>query len=333
MLITQFLKNTAKLPIESLAGRIGLHRRRSAESRLWIMMYHRILPKHDARYSQEEPGMITEPDTFRLHLQILKQEFTIIPLSEWIDRKNQNLPLPEKACAITFDDGWLDNFEYALPVLVEEQVPMTLFAVSHMIGTCGQFWPNRILNLLQLAGDELGRIPWLHKLVGENPADSEISAQAIYSLKNYPDDQLLELIEQAEIDLSISPPTIPSLMSWTQLRELSANDLIEIGSHTCHHLRLTDGLNPDTRLREISESKIRLESELDKPVELFCYPNGDYCNVTVKEVAKHYKAAVTTERGINYAGVINPYVLHRIGVHQDISDNRRRLLARIANWP
>ena len=117
MSITRLLKNTAKVPIELLADQVGHHRRRSTVSRLWIMTYHRILPKNDARYPIEERGMIVEPDTFLMHLQILKQEFTIIPLNEWIERKNQNLPLPEKACAITFDDGWLDNYEFAVPIL------------------------------------------------------------------------------------------------------------------------------------------------------------------------------------------------------------------------
>ena len=203
MSVTQFLKNVAKIPIESLACRFGHHRRNSTESRLWVMMYHRILPKHDARYSQEEPGMITEPDSFQMHLQTLKKEFTIISLSEWLDRKKQKLPLPKKACAITFDDGWLDNYEYALPILEQEQVPATLFAVSHMIGTCDQFWPNRIANLLQQPRTQLKEVPWLSKLAGENSVNTEISAQAIYSLKGYSDDHLLELISQAENDLCI----------------------------------------------------------------------------------------------------------------------------------
>jgi peptidoglycan/xylan/chitin deacetylase (PgdA/CDA1 family) len=296
-------------------------------------MYHRILPKNDARYPIEERGMLVEPDTFLMHLQLLKQEFTIIPLSEWIERKNQNLPLPEKTCAITFDDGWLDNYEFAVPILEQEEVPATLFAVSHMVGTLDQFWPNRIANLLQQSQASISKIPWLNKLVEGYPASSELSAQAIYSLKGYSDDQLLELIGQAENDLSVSPPDTPSLMNWSQLRQLSDNNLIEIGSHTCHHLRLKNELNPATLVREISESKARLESQLDKRVELFCYPNGDYCDTAIREVSKHYKAAVTTERGINTASSFDPYKLHRIGVHQDVSDIPRRFLARLANWP
>lgn len=333
MSVSQLVKNTVRLPIESLAAQFGQHRRRSSESRLWIMMYHRILPRRDPRYALEEPGMIVEPDTFRLHLQVLKKEFTLLPLNEWVERKNSNLPLPEKACAITFDDGWLDNYEYAFPILEQASVPATLFAVSDMIGTCELFWPNRIVRLLQQPSDKRDSIAWLRKLSTNQSIDSEVSAQAIYSLKNKPDHHLLQLIKEAEQTLGIKPETTPSLMNWPQLRQLSDNELFDIGSHTSHHFRLREDLDPDILQQEIAESKKRLEAELGKPVNLFCYPNGDYCDRAIMEIAKHYKAAVTTQSGINNSSSTSLFTLQRFGVHQDVSFNRRKLLAKLANWP
>ena len=333
MSVSQLVKNTIRLPIELLAAKYGQHRRRSQEPRLWIMMYHRILPRHDPRYAQEEPGMIVEPDTFKLHLQVLKEEFTLLSLSEWVERKNSNRTLPEKACAITFDDGWLDNYEYAFPLLKQASVPATLFAVSDMIGTCEAFWPNRIVRLLQQPSDKRDSISWLQKLSSSQSVNSEASAQAIYSLKNYSDHHLLQLIESAEQALGLHPESTPSLMNWQQLRQLSDNELFDIGSHTSHHFRLSTDLDPDILQQEITESKKLLEKELDKPVNLFCYPNGDYSESAVKEVARHYEAAVTTQSGINNSSSADLFTLQRFGVHQDISFNRRKLLARLADWP
>lgn len=232
MSVSRLVKNTIRLPIESLAVKYGQHRRRSQEPRLWIMMYHRILPRHDPRYALEEPGMIVEPDTFKLHLQVLKEEFTLISLSEWVERKNCNRSLPEKACAITFDDGWLDNYEHAFPLLEQASVPATLFAVSDMIGTCEMFWPNRIVRLLQQPSDKRDSISWLQEFSSNRSVNAESSAQAIYSLKSYPDHHLLQLIESAEQALGLQPESTPSLMNWQQLRQLSENDLFDIGSHT-----------------------------------------------------------------------------------------------------
>jgi len=333
MTVSRLVKNAIRFPIESLAVKFGKHRRRLTEPRLWIMMYHRILPRHDPRYIKEEPGMIVEPNTLKLHLQVLREEFTLISLNEWVERRNSGRPLPEKACAITFDDGWLDNYEYAFPVLAHAGVPATLFAVSDMIGTREAFWPNRMVRLLQQPADQRDSIPWLKKLSGSQPMDSEVSAQVIYSLKDHPDHELIDLIEAAEQSLGLTPDPNPALMDWQQLREVSDNELFDVGSHTSHHFRLNADLDPDIMQQEIVNSKNRLEQELNRPVNLFCYPNGDYTENAVQEVSRHYLAAVTTQPGINHASEPSPFLLQRFGVHQDISFNRRKLLARLADWP
>lgn len=333
MTLSRLVKSCLKFPLELGAANFGQHRFDSSDPRLWIMMYHRILPKSDPRYSIEEPGMIVEPETLRMHLQVLKSEFTIISLSEWIFRKKNCKPLPKKACAITFDDGWLDNYEYAWPILQQEQVPATLFAVPGMIETSLDFWPNRIAILLQQPIEKLKSIEWLSELIDKQTNSRETSAQVIDSLKAYSDDHLIELISQAEIELMISPTTTSSLMNWDQICELSDSGLVEIGSHTCQHIRLRQDIKSDIRFREISISKQQLQTRLNKPVELFCYPNGEYCEAAVREVSENYLAAVTTQGGINSLGSSNDFLLSRIGVHQDVSNNRRRLLARVANWP
>ncbi len=332
MSVKSLLKPIIQVPLETMAARWGHHRRDSKEPRLWIMMYHRILPQNAAGYSTEEPGMIVEPETFRMHLNTLKSEFTMISLGEWINRKINNKPLPLKACAVTFDDGWLDNYDYAYPILKQLQIPATLFAVSDMLGTKQTFWPNRIQTILQQPIEKLTSISWLTDLLGHSPMDKELSSSVIYSLKHHSDQQLIQLIEQTESDLEIPTPKTPVLIDLKQIREMSDSGLIEIGSHTCQHIRLVKGLSKEVISKEIVNSKKQLEEILDKPIELFCYPNGDYCDAAVKEVASHYKAAVTTQKGINTCQS-DLFSLSRIGVHQDVSNNQRRLLARVANWP
>jgi len=333
MSIKQIVKNTIKFPLEVCAAHFGHHRRSNKSPRLWIMMYHRILPPSDARHAQEEPGMIVEPETFEMHLKLLQNEFTLVSLQDWVNRHINCQPLPEKACAITFDDGWLDNFEYAFPILSKLNIPATLFAVSNMIGTHQEFWPNRLVRLLQLPQRQREIFPWLSELANDAPVNSETSASAIYSLKKYADNQIIEWLDEAESSLQLPTPSLPALMNWQQLRQISDDPLFDIGSHTCHHIRLRSDLDADIRYQEITASKNLLESKLEKPVNLFCYPNGDSCPEAVKEVAKHYQAAVTTQPGINFANKVQSHSLLRYGVHQDISNHPRRLLARISDWP
>jgi peptidoglycan/xylan/chitin deacetylase (PgdA/CDA1 family) len=333
MSVIQPLKNLAKLPLEMLAARFGHHRKAAAEPQLWIIMYHRVLPASDPRHAQEEPGMIVEPATLKMHLEVFREFFTLIPLREWVARREAGKPLPDKACAITFDDGWLDNHQYAFPLLEQAQVPATLFAVSDMIGTTEAFWPNRIQRLLQLPPEQRADIGWLNDLLPQGQADGERSAQAIYALKSHSDPDLLVMLDEAEQALGVEAPTRAALMDWSQLREIAANPLFDVGSHTRHHIRLRGDLDRQRLEDEVVLSKQRLEQELDQPVELFCYPNGDYCDAAVTAVARHYRAAVTTRPGINRASSAHPQLLRRFGVHEDASHNRRKLLARVADWP
>jgi len=326
------LKQTIKFPFEIFASTFGLHRRKPKKEQLWIITYHRILPKADPRYFLEEPGMIVEPATLRNHLKLLKNEFTIVDLEDWVSRREKKQTLPKKACAITFDDGWLDNYEHAFPILKEENVPATIFAVSNMIGRNDLFWPNRVQRILQEPKSKLKSFNWLWQLFEEDLTDNERSARVIYSLKQKSDIELLRLIEEAESELKIPPPSQPSLVNENQLKEMANSGYVKIGSHTCHHIRLSNSLDSKTLETEIVESKKRLEFITGKSINLFCYPNGDYCDAAVELVAKHYDAAVTTHSGINVAPSCNLFTLARFSIHQDISKNKRQFLSLISGW-
>ena len=329
------LKRLIKSPLESLAARYGPHQRPGAPQ-LWTLMYHRILPSTDPRYGAEEPGMIVEPDTFHQHIQWLKRLFTIVPLSEWVDRRQSGQAVPANACAITFDDGWIDNYQYAFPIIQQEQVPVTLFAVSHMIDTERQFWPNRLTELLQKTpGDKLSTLPWLQPYLPttqDTTFSREQCAVIINQLKTQPDNIIHQWLSEAEHALCFTPSSTRTLMSWQQLREMTDSGLVDIGSHTCNHHRLREDLDYDLTKYEIEASQTHLQEKLNRPIDLFCYPNGDVSPAALELVKNTYKAAVTTNRGINSATDRNLHQLTRIGIHQDIADTKTKFQARLANW-
>jgi peptidoglycan/xylan/chitin deacetylase (PgdA/CDA1 family) len=326
------MKKLVKSALEQCASRFGPHRRNhSTQPRLWVLMYHRILPASDPRYAREEPGMIVTPDTFRQQLRILKELFEVMPLAEWCGRRDAGRTLPARACAITFDDGWLDNYQFALPILQQEQLPATLFAVADMIGTQRQFWPNRLARVL---GATQGRhFSWMERFgLGKQTAlGREAVAQLIHQCKQMRDEELLTLLDSAEKELGLAPEHQPALVSWDQLREMQGSGFFDIGSHTSNHYRLLEGLADSTLTEEIIASKRKLERELERPVSTFCYPNGDTSPAAVTLVQEHYRAAVTTRRGINSTATAS-HSLQRIGVHEDVSDTRRRFEARLSGW-
>jgi peptidoglycan/xylan/chitin deacetylase (PgdA/CDA1 family) len=309
-------------------------------------MYHRILPLDDTRYKEEEPGMCVSPDVFAMHLQQLRRYFTPMFLSEWVAKAEAGEALPARACAVTFDDGWRDNFEFALPLLKKAQIPATLFAVAEKIGTDFQFWPNIVAHLLfHGALPKLTHHPIFQALIsaipslGANPSRESVAA-AIKFLKQFSDQELFAALEQVRWQ-TLAEPMAPALMSWPELLQMQRSGWVEIGSHTCTHRRLTSALD-ETQLRyEIQHSQSLLQERLGCAVNLFCFPNGDYSPAALRLVEESYQAAVTTNRGIVQ---IKPgmaqegktgqklHELTRIGLHNDVSSTPVAFGARLSTW-
>ena len=338
-------KYLIKRGLQHLAANFGRHTRKPGQPELLLLMYHRILPADDPRALLEEPGMMVSPETFRLHMSLIKPLFETMHLSQWLELKNSGKELPKRACAVTFDDGWADNYEFAYPTLKELDVPATIFLVSDMIGKNSTFWPERLSSVV----NEISKQPekWSHESLSwiqqlpvsytfdENstkPPDREQLSEIIGAAKSLSDEEVnhrLDIIE-GQLQLS-SEQDNAALLNWQQIEEMCQSDIIEVGSHTCNHIRLTDDKQPALLAHEIVDSKQTIENRTGRTVKTFCYPNGDYSAAAKTQVEQHYIGAVTTQSGWNTAES-NPYLLQRIGVHEDISIDKTSFLARISGW-
>jgi len=312
--------------------------------RLLILMYHRVLPAGHPALAGEQPGMYVTPESLRMHLAVLKRHFTLVHLDDWLAAAERGAPLPRSACAITFDDGWRDNFEFAWPELRAAGAPATLFLVADFIGSAYRFWPNRLASALgatpvpRLREALPSRLARLFEDAGvfEGSGGSALSAaateRAIAACK-----QLTDREAEAEIDAltaALGTPDSPGtrdLLDWDEIQVLSRSGLVRFGSHTRHHCRLTANLPADVLQDEVEGSRAALAQRLAQPVPLFCYPNGDHCEAAVEAVKSNYRAAVTTRRGWNDARS-DRFTLRRVGVHEDIAHEPRGFLARLTAW-
>ena len=306
-------------------------------------MYHRILPQGDPRVAIEEPGMVVTPETFRQHIIILKEYFTIVKLADWIELKQDGKKLPALSCAITFDDGWVDNFEFAFPILTELNIPATIFLVSNMIGENKGFWPERLTRLIVTISSYYPQywshpeLEWLQKdpdnyrFSKTLPRREELPA-LIASVKKYSDQEIHDRISHTENILNLDTGQYPhSLLNWHQVTEMLDSDLVEFGSHTCHHVRLNEQTPVELINNEIINSKAEIEKNTGHTIKTFCFPNGDYCPQSLELVRQNYMGAVTTQPGWNTVDT-DIHKLRRIAIHQDIAQDKISFLARISGW-
>jgi len=332
----QLLKHIAA----SAASQLGPHRMSllTQDPQLWVLMYHRILPQEDIRYRLEEPGMIVTPDTFAMHLRELKRHFDLMDFSEWLRLRAAGEPLPRRACTITFDDGWHDNYEYALPIIKASATPVTLFAVVEKIGTDFQFWPNIVSALLvSNALSAMQQQPLLASALKQVAATAdtgnrEFMAAVIKTLKQFSDADIFAALDAIGWQQHLSFALPRGLMTWDELRTMSDSGLVTIGSHTCNHKRLNAQLSGAEITHEIITSKALLKKQMPAAADIFCFPNGDYNSVALDAVTQTYNAAVTTRRGIVNAAHTPVHQLCRIGLHEQVSHTPRLLGARLSGW-
>lgn len=308
---------------------------------LVALMYHRVLPKDSPARKTEEPGMYVSPETLELHITELKRRFELVHLDEWLRRAREGLPLPKLACAITFDDGWRDNCEFGLPVLVKHNAPATIFLVSSYVGTAQQFWPNRLMSLLDKAFAGPGSVDFPEPLRGiiepilvparrRGVLLADDINRAIQGAKGLDEEQIRSLVEEAGKSCGDSTGAA-EILRWSDVGQMAATGLVRFGSHTMTHLRL-GGRIPSRELeREIAGSQSELRNMLGQEIDLFCYPNGEISPETLESVRRHYLGAVTTRSGWHTAGR-DPHLIRRIGVHEDVSDTREAFLARVSGW-
>lgn len=334
------IKQTIKRTLQWTAATFGPHRWRGQEQ-LVILMYHRVLPPDDVRYQDEQPGMIVHPDTFDMHIRTAAKYFEFVDLHDWVKKAERGEPLPNRALAITFDDGWRDNLEYAVPVLRKHNAPATIFLVSQMVGHSGNYWPEELAAAIRVAQSRDNDI-WSHPAFAwlvdlhanvRNARDAEAIDAAINAAKQVMTDA--ELREKSAAMLrELGDPLADyprALLNWDEIRDMQTDALIQFGSHTLDHTRLTASLPEDQARAQLVESQQELQSALDSPVPLFCYPNGDHSEHAVHIASEHYTAAVTTKPGWNQRHS-HRHTLLRIGLHQGNSATEKAFSARLSGW-
>jgi len=277
--------------------------------RYQILAYHRISPESHPFFQP------TPPAVFEQHVRFLKRCYRVMPLSELVAR-SQAGEVPERAIAITFDDGYRDCYEFAFPILKKYRAPATVFVATGVIETGDVLWHDRVFDALRFATVERAQLsdPELPELAVDPKSLRRSLQQVRKRFRSLHGEARRKLIDEVERKLKPERPAgaEPRMLTWKQIREMRQAG-IEFGSHTVSHPILSEIPKAEV-MWELRESMLRLSEELGSPVSSFAYPNGgelDY-NDYVKEalIECGYTYAVTTRAGINRP-FENPFELKR----------------------
>lgn len=286
-----------------------------------ILMLHRVLPPGQPSY---DPEMVISSDAFDGLLQWLSQNFELIPLSGVMARLASGVDLGG-VCCLTFDDGWLDNHQHALPLLRRHQAPATIFLASRLIGTSRRLWQERIWFCLQRLNPSQ-----LHSLLETQQA----KAGAGVTIPANPDfvwlRRYLLSVPSQEAELfadtaeRLAPPgTIPcerAFMDWKEVLDLQEHG-IEFGAHTENHVLLPQAA-ADVVKREIEHSRQEIQERTGAEIASFAYPWGA-ANAYARECVQRagFQCAVGVQTGAVRPGS-DPWMLPRIFVADSVARRR-----------
>jgi peptidoglycan/xylan/chitin deacetylase (PgdA/CDA1 family) len=234
-----------------------------------VLLYHRIDDTPDVH------GLGVPAAAFDAQLQWLRAECHLMPLDELLSNPYEQLP--DRAVALTFDDGYEDNLCVAAPLLQRHQASAAFFLTSRWLEDQGEYWWDTLERVLLLSSSIPAAldIDLAGARVRLATADAEERLAAHCRLHEALVHASLEERERA-VDLlrawagGGAPRVRP--MTADSVRQLATLPGVTIGAHTVNHLALPD--QSSARLFELMECQADLRRVTGQPIDLFAYPYG-----------------------------------------------------------
>lgn len=127
------------------SGLLGLYHRLRNADRLTVVMFHRTLSPDDPRWRSCDPDYTLSTRWLAESLAFFRKHYSVVSLAQVLASRRDGEPLPPRPLLITFDDGWADNADYALPELQKAGLPALLFVVADAVGTRQPFFQERLI--------------------------------------------------------------------------------------------------------------------------------------------------------------------------------------------
>lgn len=311
----------------------AIRRKLFPHENLTILLYHRVLDDADEGKAYNQPGMCVTKSAFEKQMVYLSRKYNVLSIRQLADIVESGRPLPRKSVAVTFDDGWQDNYRNAFPAMKKYNIPATIFLATDMVETNKlpafmeaalllaeiELWPHRAPRIFRHVVDKNRGSDKVSRLSGEQYARiGNDVAQFMLGLMKLDGALVAEIAglmkKEAGIDINQWNNT-RWMLNWDEIREMECSG-IHFGSHGVSHEILIH-LDHDRVRQELSESKKLIEQKSGRAVEFFGYPNNDW-NAEIKKLVAQagYRGACAGHGCGEASREIDLYALQRANVNE-----------------
>jgi peptidoglycan/xylan/chitin deacetylase (PgdA/CDA1 family) len=298
------LKEGLASVITSVQARRRPSVRPGAGYRPLVLGYHRVVEDFASESRTEMASMLTSTAMFEQHLDWIGRHFRFVDVDEIGAAVRNGVPFEQPVAAVTFDDGYRDVYEQAIPVLKRKGIPAAVFVVTDLVGRSRWQQHDKLYHLVekgfqkwdsprrQLHGllTDLG-LPADHILRKRNATKTPLLAVSAL-LPNLSRADVGRVMQYLEWGVGNGFVNVPQTLTWPMLARMR-RDGFTIGSHTRSHVSLPMESAAST-IDELEGSKATLEEHLSEPIEHFAYPGGQFTPAVV-EALEHsgYRYAYT----------------------------------------
>ena len=259
-----------------------------------VLGYHRVVEDFDTTSKTEMPSMLVSAAMFERQLDQIGRHFRFVGIDEIGEAVRNGVAFHEPVAAVTFDDGYQDVFDNALPILKRKGIPAAAFVVTDLIGRSAWQTHDKLYHLVEKAFTQWAT-PGTHlqgllrdlglpalDILGDAGATRSPMLTVSALLPNLSRVDALRVMSRLEWLVGNGFVGVPQTMSWDALKQMQRDGFI-VGSHTRTHVSLP--MEPtESAIDELAESKRVLEQHLGTPIDHFAYPGGQFTPAIVEAI-------------------------------------------------
>ncbi len=295
-----------------------------------VFMLHHVRPAREAAFQPNSHLEVT-PQFLRATLNHLRSRDIDIVTMDELHRRLTERDFSRHFACFTFDDGYRDNRDFALPVMREFDAPFTVYVASDFAQGAGNLWWVALEMVIAKSSTVEVAIDGVSTRIDTStPSAKHAAFERLHDwLRAMPGrDDLAREIGALAARHGIDPAAIcrDLCLSWDELKTFAAEPLVGIGAHTVTHCNLAQ--QPDEiASQEMATSRARIEDALQRPVPHFAYPYGDRAAAGPREFAlakaAGFKTAVTTRPGMIFPESADyPTALPRVSLNGNFQDEQ-----------